>query len=105
MRENLTPLWTNDTRLHTRSYEILYQIRYQILRDPQHYEAVVPSVSLDDAGVVHHPWSVTNNVSAAGSAALNWRLSAPNSSGELEAPHCCSTMMKAKQGDTVVIDN
>ncbi len=24
-------------------------------------EVVVPSASLDDAGVVHHPWSVTNN--------------------------------------------
>ncbi len=77
MRGNLTHLRMKDTRFYTRSYEILYQILYQILRDPQHYEVVVPSASLDDAGVVHHPWSVTNNVSAAGSAALNWRLSAP----------------------------
>ena len=77
MRENLTHLRTKDTRFYMRSYEILYQILYQILRDPQHYEVVVPSASLDDAGVVHHPWSVTSNVSAAGSAALNWRLSAP----------------------------
>ena len=77
MRENLTHLRTKDTRFYTRSYEILYQILYQILRDPQRYKVVVPSASLDDAGVVHHPWSVTSNVSAAGSAALNWRLSAP----------------------------